>query len=106
MENLEEKSKAIGTILGLILGYSISFLLAWIFDIQATHEYGWFLGWCHGSWFIPNWIMSLFNDAVLTKAPLHTSAYNIFWWIGLILTCWYTFTNIISTIISIRKLTK
>lgn len=57
------------------------FLLCWLFNIEGNKEYGWFAGFWHGLWVPYNWIRScIFND-IYIKAPLHTSAYNVIWWI-------------------------
>lgn len=58
---------------------------ATICKIKPLEEYGWFQGAMHGLLAIPNWLMSLFSNSVLIKAPIHTSAYNVSWWIGLII---------------------
>lgn len=101
---MEEKAKALGSIIGLLFGTAIGFLIAWIFDINPLKEYGWFMGWLHGAWALFNWVMSLFNDAVFVKAPLHTSAYNVFWWIGLVFTVWTEIKLLLSAIVSFRIL--
>lgn len=64
----------------------IGMIVAWIFDIDPTKEYGWFAGGFDGAVFVPNYIISLFNSNWLTKAPIHTSAYNVFWWISTVTT--------------------
>lgn len=55
----------------------VSWLLC---DINPDKTYGWFAGIWHGTFFIANWIRSLFGDA-LYKANDYTTAYNIFYWI-------------------------
>lgn len=109
MENdkLVEQSSAAGSLFGHLIGIGIVFLIAWIFDISAAKEYGWIAGIFHGAWVPFNWIMSLFNSDLLVKAPIHTTGYNICWWIGCICsTITFVFTGIILTIIKIRQLFK
>lgn len=103
---MENKAEAIGTIVGSVLVIAVAFLLAWIFDINPLKEYGWLMGCFHGAWLIPNWIMSLFNDAVLTKALLHTSAYNVFYWIFLVINVWVWIRMIFTTLAAVLKLFK
>ena len=42
---------------------------------------------------------ALENGSVLLKAPLHTNAYNTWWWIGLVIGCW-SWLKIVLQIIS------
>lgn len=60
-------------------------LMAWILSINPFKEYGWFMGMIHGSLAPFNWVISWFSDAWFVKAPLHTTAYNVFWWIFLVI---------------------
>lgn len=84
-QELTPKAKALSNYIGMIVGLATVFVLAIIFDIDSSKEYGWFLGFFHGGWAPANWIMSWFNDSILVKAPIHTNAYNVFWWIGLVI---------------------
>lgn len=109
MENdkLVEQSSAAGSLFGHLIGIGIVFLIAWIFDISAAKEYGWLAGLFHGAWVPYNWIMSLFGSDLLLKAPIHTTGYNIWWWIACISsTITFVFSGIILTIIKIRQLFK
>ena len=87
-QRIELKGRAIGAIVGNVVGLAAAFLIAWIFDINPSKEYGWFAGFFHGVWVPVNWIMSWFSDAVLVKAPVHTTAYGVFWWIGIVCGVW------------------
>lgn len=62
---------------------AIFFILAVIFTISPIKEYGWFMGSIHGALAPYNWIISWF-DPCLVQAPLHTTAYGVFWWIAMI----------------------
>ena len=64
-----------------------TFIFALIVSISATSEYGWFMGIVHGYLAPYNWVISWFSDSWLVKAPIHTTAYNVFWWIALISSC-------------------
>jgi len=87
---------------GIIIGFVIMFVLAWVFDIVPDKEYGWFAGLFHGGWIVPNYIFSWFTDT-LTKAPIHTKAYNVCWWIGCISGIWYFVVNLINVLVLIFK---
>lgn len=63
---------------------AITFFIAWLFNIEASKEYGWFAGIWHGLWAPYNWIRSIFYSETYCKAPLHTIAYNIWWSIFLV----------------------
>lgn len=55
----------------------------WLCTIHSGESYGWLSGVWHGCCFIPNWILSLFSDRLL-KAEVYTPAYNVWWWIFVI----------------------
>ena len=62
-----------------------SCLAAWLFcDIDPNETYTWYSGIWHGVFSFPNFILSLFTDA-LCKAELYTTTYNVCWWIFTIL---------------------
>ena len=96
------KAEAVGRILGICIVFGSLFLVVTIFDINPEKEYGWFMGNLHGVWSLHNWILSCFNGDILVKAPLHTSAYNIWWWIGLVLSVYTWIEFLLSIIINIR----
>ena len=56
---------------------------SWICDIDPTRSYSWTGGIWHGLFFIPNWVRSLFCDA-LYKANAYSAGYNVWWWISTI----------------------
>ena len=72
--------------LRLILWLGFGCLAAWLLSIDPFKMYGWFMGIIHGALAPFNWILSWFCDIWFVKAPLHTTAYNVFWWISLVLT--------------------
>ena len=60
-------------------------LVSWLFcDIDSKKTYSWYAGIWHGIFIIPNFIRSLFTDA-LYKAEHYTAAYNVFYWISSIM---------------------
>ena len=61
----------------------LGILIASFLTISPFNEYGWFMGCVHGLLAPYYWIISWF-DPCLVKAPFHTTAYNIFWWIAFI----------------------
>ena len=102
---MEQKASAVGTIVGNLIGIVLLLSVAMIFDINSLKEYGWFVGSLHGVWAPGNWILSWFNDSVIMKAPIHTNAYNIWWWTGLLCGIWIWIKSILAIIASIRVLT-
>lgn len=85
---LEQKATVAGQAIGYFIGMGFIIALALIFDINPTKEYGWFAGCLHGAWIPANWIISFFKEGTLLKAPLHTNAYNTWWWIGAVCGVW------------------
>lgn len=65
-----------GICIGIALALMISFFLC---NINPDIESGWLRGVWHGSNFVQNLILSFF-DGRLLKAPLHSTAYSVFWW--------------------------
>lgn len=49
-------------------------------NIDPDTTYSWLGGIWHGLFFVPNFLRSIFTDA-LYKAESYNVAYNIFWWI-------------------------
>ena len=74
-------SKLIGGVIGLAIGLSIPYFLC---RINPDVEAGWLRGIWHGANLIGNCIISVF-DGRLLQAPLHTTAYSVFWWISAII---------------------
>lgn len=67
----------------LAIALAISYFLC---HIDPEIESGWLRGFWHGSNLGPNFILSNF-DGRLLKAPLHSPAYSVFWWVFGIWTC-------------------
>lgn len=81
----------------------VIFAFALLFPINIEHEYGWFMGLMHGT-FAPYYsIFTLFSDTALCKAPLHTAAYGIWWWIGLAISLYYIVMALVLTIRQIYR---
>ena len=102
-QNLTPEENAVAKLVGNFVGLGVVFVIAIIFDINPLKEYGWFGGLCHGGWTPWNWIMSWFSDSILVKAPLHTNAYNVCWWIGLVFGAWTWIGTLLSIFIGIFK---
>ena len=68
----------------VLIELALFFLIAWALSIEPLKEYGWFLGSVHGVLAPYNWVISLFSDTWFVQAPLHTTAYMVFWWISFI----------------------
>ena len=101
-QELTRKEDVVARIIGNVVGLVVVFFVVVIFDIDPLKEYGWFGGFFHGGWAPWNWIMSWFSDSVLVKAPVHTNAYNVFWWIGVVLSAWVWISTVLTTIGLIR----
>ena len=68
----------------LMIYVGILAVLSLIIKIDPTKEYNIWMGTVHGYIAPIKWIMSLFNDSILAKAPLHAKGYDLAWWIALI----------------------
>ena len=104
-QTLDVKATAIKNIVTNVVTLGIVFALAAIFDIQQPKEYGWFAGIFHGAWSPAYWVMSWFSDAVIVKAPNHTTAYGVWWWIGLVGSIFQWFSAILAIILNVKVLT-
>lgn len=102
-QSVEQKTKVLVELIINLCGIGLTFVLAVIFDINPDKEYGWLMGNFHGVWMPSNWILSLFNDSVLLKAPIHTSAYNFWWWCGSLLAVWLWIKTLLLVIITFRS---
>ncbi|MEZ3423036.1 MAG: hypothetical protein K1W39_04915 [Lachnospiraceae bacterium] len=77
-----------GCCLLVVLLHAIPLLIAclvasWLCEINPETTYSWYHGIWHGIFFIPNFLKSIFTDA-LFKAELYSNAYNVFWWITVV----------------------
>ena len=104
MDSTQEKAQIVGQIIGYVIGIGIAVVIACIFTIEMGYEYGWFAGGFHGAWVPINWVRSLFDSSIMTKADVHTSGYTVWWWIGLVLTCWFYLVVVLNLIGGIRRL--
>ncbi len=103
---MNDKSKKINIL--MILGIPVLvFINYYFFPVQETKCYSWIVGVWDGFFAAPNYILSLIFDGFYAKAPLHTEAYNVFWWIFMLfstVTCYIAYP--IRAIRSIRRLTR
>ena len=88
-----------GICIGIVIALMISFFLC---NIKPEIDSGWLRGLWHGGNFVQNLILSFF-DGRLLKAPVHSTAYNVFWWINCIGSCIIWLGTIISWIGNYRK---
>lgn len=72
------------SIKNILITWAILFAIAYFYDIKPDYEYSWWWIILHGSIIPENWVISLFDFTKYCKAPLHTTAYNVFWWIACI----------------------
>jgi len=105
-QKMKTKTTSVVAIIINLLGIGVYFVLAAIFDINPAKEYGWFAGGAHGCWAPAYWIMSWFSDSLLVKAPLHTTAYSVWWWIGVITAGWIWIKTLLNIIACTRILLK
>ena len=68
----------------LILSLGVNVACAYFFPINPERHYSWLGGFWHGSIWIGNWILSLFTEGRVLMAPLHNTAYTIFYWIPIV----------------------
>jgi len=77
---LNKKATLFSTLMGVIIGLVIALMISYFLcHINPEIESGWLRGLWHGSNFVPNFVLSFF-DGRLLKAPLHSTAYSVFWW--------------------------
>ena len=100
MSNFNNQAASKVQLIGHVVVLITLFVVAYLFSIEGGKEYGWFAGFFHGGWVVPNYIFSLFIDNYYVKAPLHTTAYNVFWWI----TCISGMIYLINILFKIIKL--
>ena len=78
--NVGRKTFVFSTIMGICIGLALALMLSYyLCHINPEIESGWLRGLWHGSNFVQNFILSFF-DGRLLKAPLHSTAYAVFWW--------------------------
>ena len=68
----------------ILITWAELFVIAYFYNIKPDYEYSWWWMILHGLILPENWVLSLFDSAKYCKAPLHTTAYNVFWWIACI----------------------
>ncbi|MFI3319117.1 MAG: hypothetical protein SNH88_08030 [Rikenellaceae bacterium] len=115
MNNEQKKavSNALAQNLGVLIGIAVFGTLATIYnwggiqDVEPGKVYEWGRGMNMGFWFPVNYVVSFFKDGVVVKDALHTSGYNIWWWICCIWASAYVIIKIFSVLIGafvLRKL--
>jgi hypothetical protein len=77
---MSKKVIIVSTLFGMAVGVAIAYFLC---RINPAIEAGWLRGLWHGANLVPNWILSFFDDR-LVQAPLHSTAYSVFWWLSAI----------------------
>lgn len=75
-------------IINVLISISIVLLLAYFLcDIQPATEYGWLAGIWHGMMLMPNFFLHWFNSDILYYSDMPTTAYKIFFGVGVLLDC-------------------
>ena len=88
----------------ILISWVFTFIVACFYTIKPDFEYSWWWMFIHGALIPANWVLSFFDASKLCKAPMHTTAYNILWWISCVCTIFTTMMQIIIIIKSlIRK---
>ena len=73
-------------ILRIVIFVAILFAAAYFLcDIKPATEYGWLAAIWHGLFLIPNLILHLFDKDILFYSELPTTAYKIFFVVGVVL---------------------
>ena len=79
------------------------FIIILLFPIKDCETYGWFSGIWHG-WFAScNMIVHLFSPNTLYIASIHTTSYQILWWICFVYSVLLLFSQIIWPFIVVRE---
>ena len=94
------KSQNVKTIL---LSWAILLIIALFYSIKPSFEYSWWWVILHGPLIPANWIISFFDPSKLCKAPIHTTVYNIFWWIACVCTTFATVMQLITVVMTLIK---
>lgn len=94
------------TLIQLLVGIAICIGASLFLRINPEMEYGWLMGAVHGLLLVPNCLISIFDPSWLIKAPLHTSGYNIDWWICGICDVLYWIWAIVGAVIAIARTKK
>lgn len=98
----ETKINGIASVIGTLIGIGVSVGISALFLIDPLKEYGWWGGCWQGVLFVPHWILSWFKEDVLLRAPLRTTAYNIFFWMMLIWQMFWYFHLLVNSVRSLR----
>ena len=77
----------VALVIGLFIGIA-SLIAMWLCNIKPDTTYSWYSGIWHGIFFLPNLVRSWFGNA-LYKAEYYTTAYNVWWWITIVLQGFY-----------------
>ena len=91
------------TVFQLLVCIAICIGVALLLRINPETEYNWLMGSVHGLLLVPNCIISVFDPSWLIKAPLHTSGYNVAWWILGISDILYWIWAIVGAVIAIAR---
>lgn len=79
-DNINKKVFTFSFLMGICIGIAAALMISFFLcNINPCIESGWLRGLWHGSNFVQNLILKIF-DGRLLKAPLHSIAYSIFWW--------------------------
>lgn len=90
-------------VISFLIGVAICLGLAYWLQIEPEKEYGWFAGCIDGLLLVPNWLISLVKESWYIKAPIHTSMYNMAWWICGILNIIYWLWAAAGTVVTVIK---
>lgn len=95
-----KQSQSIKTIL---ITWVILLIIAYFYSIKPGYEYSWWWMILHGPLIPANWVLSFFDGSKLCKAPLHTTMYNVFWWIACVCAVITTVLQVLSIITTLMK---
>jgi hypothetical protein len=84
----------------ILFSWVLLLIVALFYTIKPDFEYSWWWVILHGPLIPANWILSFFDASKLCKAPIHTTVYNILWWISCVCTIFTTVMQAITLILS------
>ena len=87
----------------ILFSWVLLLIIAYLYSIKPDFEYSWWWVILHGPLVPANWILSFFDASKLCKAPLHTTAYNILWWISCVLTIFTTVMQLIAVVMTLLR---
>ena len=91
---------------GKVICVVAAFIVAYFYMYNPEYEYTWWWAAIFHSWLIiPKWIYGFFIAGMTCKPELYTTAYNVWWWMGLI-SCIFVYLGVLINIFTLPKARK